>query len=54
MYYMYLFFLVGKGYDFAGNYFDYLVFRDWFQCYYNFEMRNIVDYDGRIMWFKVV
>ena len=27
---------------------------EWLQCYYNPEMRNVVDHDGRTMWFKVL
>lgn len=44
--------LPGKGYDPAGNDSNYSAFCDWLQCYYNSEMRNIVDHDGRTMWFK--
>lgn len=42
----------GKGDDPAGNDSYYSAFLDWLQCYYNPEMRNIVDHDGRTMWFK--
>jgi len=44
--------LPGKGYDPSGNQSDYSAFYDWLQCYYNPEMRNMVDHDGRTMWFK--
>lgn len=44
--------LAGKGYDPTGNYPDYSAFMDWLRCYYNPEMRNLVDHDGRTMWFK--
>ena len=47
------FVLAGKGYDPTGNYPDYSAFMDWLRCYYNPEMRNLVDHDGRTMWFKV-
>ena len=49
----FLSFLAGKGYDPSGNHSDYSAFNDWLQCYYNPEMRNVVDHDGRTMWFKV-
>ncbi|XP_067020159.1 endonuclease 8-like 1 isoform X2 [Acropora muricata] len=44
--------LPGKGYDPTGNNSDYSAFMEWLQCYYNPEMRNVVDHDGRTMWFK--
>ena len=44
----------GKGYDPSGNHSDYSGFKKWLQCYYNPEMRNLVDHDGRTMWFKVI
>ncbi|KAM7428669.1 negative regulation of nuclease [Porites harrisoni] len=44
--------LPGKGYDPSGNHSDYSGFTKWLQCYYNSEMRNLVDHDGRTMWFK--
>ena len=47
------FFLAGKGYDPTGNNSDYSAFMEWLQCYYNPEMRNVVDHDGRTMWFKL-
>ena len=50
---VFLAFSAGKGYDPSGNYSDYTAFREWLQCYYNPEMRNLVDRDGRTMWFKV-
>lgn len=49
----YILFLAGKGYDPTGNNTDYSAFVEWLQCYYNPEMRNVVDHDGRTMWFKV-
>lgn len=44
--------VINLPYDPTGNYSDYSAFNEWRQCYYKPEMRNIVDHDGRTIWFK--
>lgn len=44
--------VINLPYEPSGNYSDYSAFNEWRQCYYIPEMRNIVDHDGRTIWFK--
>ncbi|XP_031551308.1 endonuclease 8-like 1 [Actinia tenebrosa] len=44
--------LSGAGYDPSGNHSDYSAFMNWLQCYSNPNMKNLIDHDGRTMWFK--
>ena len=42
----------GGGYDPEGNKSDYTSFTKWLQCYYQDGMNNMVDHNGRTIWFK--
>ncbi len=42
----------GGGYDPEGKKSDYTAFTDWLQCYYQDGMNNMVDHNGRTIWFK--
>ncbi|EDO37773.1 predicted protein, partial [Nematostella vectensis] len=44
--------LPGVGYEPSGSYSGYSRFQEWLQCYYNTDLNNLVDHDGRTMWFK--
>eukprot|EP00111_Clytia_hemisphaerica_P019839 TCONS_00058495-protein len=44
--------LEGGGYDKSEKDSDYSLFENWLQCYYNKDMNNLVDHDGRTMWFQ--
>lgn len=47
------FFLEGVGYDPSDSNSDYSLFQKWLQCYNNPEMDNLIDHDGRTIWFQV-
>lgn len=42
----------GKGYDVEKNALDMDLFNKWLQCYYQDGMNNLVDHNGRTIWFK--
>ncbi|XP_063599145.1 endonuclease 8-like 1 [Penaeus indicus] len=44
----------GKGYnvDLDADEDDYKAFKEWLQCYYQDGMKNMVDHNGRTMWFS--
>ncbi|XP_069984635.1 endonuclease 8-like 1 [Penaeus vannamei] len=44
----------GKGYnvDLDADEDDYKAFKEWLQCYYQDGMNNMVDHNGRTMWFS--
>ncbi|KAK8381390.1 hypothetical protein O3P69_018459 [Scylla paramamosain] len=44
----------GKGYnvDPSADEEEYAAFREWLQCYYQDGMKNMVDHNGRTMWFS--
>jgi len=43
----------GKGYDVEKDpEKDYSAFNNWLQCYYKDGMQNLVDHNGRTMWFS--
>ncbi|XP_013389919.1 endonuclease 8-like 1 [Lingula anatina] len=44
--------LGGKGYDPEGRSDDYDAFASWLRCYYNTSMNNMVDHNGRTIWFS--
>ena len=41
----------GVGYDPEADNKDYSAFSDWLQCYYNPNMKNMVDSNKRTIWF---
>ena len=43
--------LGGKGYDPEASDNDYSEFTAWLQCYYNPKMKNMVDHNGRTIWY---
>lgn len=44
--------LKGVGYDPSDSNSDYSLFQKWLQCYNNPEMDNLIDHDGRTIWFQ--
>lgn len=44
--------LKGVGYDPSDSNSDYSLFQKWLQCYNNPVMDNLIDHDGRTIWFQ--
>ena len=44
---------MGKTVDCAVTEEDYRKFMGWLRCYENPDMNNMVDHNGRTIWFKV-
>lgn len=44
--------LEGGGYDQTDETSEYNVFEEWLRCYYNKAFKNLVDHDGRTIWFQ--
>ena len=44
---------LGKSKDCSVSEDDYRAFMSWLQCYENPEMKNLVDHNGRTIWFDV-
>ena len=42
----------GAGYDPEADTKDYTEFANWLQCYYNPDMKNMVDSNKRTIWFS--
>lgn len=38
---------------FGGKDYNYSVFEEWLQCYQQPDMVNMIDHDGRTIWFEV-
>lgn len=49
--YFFLYFIEGGGYDLWGRDKNFVIFIGWFQCYNKLEMKNMGDYNKRIVFY---